>query len=518
MLWLLSGCQLVLGDFTVDSSEGRQTPVFGDVCAPDTFRCTGAQLQRCSDDRASWVTVETCPDADHCDPTAAACRTCTPGQWACNGAALESCDPNSHWTVSSTVCPSAALCVLAGDRSTGTCGATACGPAGAHSCDGNRLLRCSAGLDARELVDRCGSAALCDAAKADVQARSAGRGTCTPPTCLIGTYRCDGASVERCRDDETAWDPVTTCDDAASCNPLTGDCSACSPGDAACSGRELWVCGESGFAKADTCATPELCNGMTGACENSQCSKPGATRCNADEGVVELQECGNDQRWATREVCASTALCSESVGVCIAPACSVGAVRCFGQVHQTCSDDLTHWVDDMTCPAGQSCDADGCKPACTSATGGANAYRCDGATLERCASDGAWEPQNRCVTNRRCDATGHACLAPACGGPVLGDYKCFGDQNLNVCSDSRETFTDFYTCPTGTVCDADPAVGSGRPSCDACRALQYSCADGTSGMELHLCTADGTAAPLVSQCPGGCSVSADNLPSCVQMP
>jgi hypothetical protein len=382
----------------------------------------------------------------------------------------------------------------------------------------NGLMRCSAGLDTLELVDRCGSAHLCDAAKANDQVLAGGRGTCVPPTCLVGTYRCDGAALERCRDDETDWDPVTTCDDTTSCNPLRGDCSPCSPGDATCSGQELWLCGANGFARADTCAAPELCDAAVGRCDAPACDTPGATRCNADD--VELEECGNDLRWAVREVCSTADLCSESASACLAPACGQGAVRCLGQTHQHCSDDLTHWIDDMTCPDGQSCDVDGCHGKCTDAKGGGlNAYRCDGATLERCGSNGNWEPQNRCATRELCDPVSHVCLAPACGGAALGNYRCFGDQNLKQCTAARDAWADFYTCPSGTFCDANPAVGSGRPTCDACRALKYSCVTDASGAaELHICNADGTAAPLVARCPGGCSVSSSNVPVCAQMP
>jgi hypothetical protein len=513
LLALLSGCQLVFGDFTLDTGGGRGNLAFGDACAPDSFRCLGKELQKCADDRASFVTIQTCADADHCDPTAAACRTCTPNQWACNGAQLESCDPSSRWVAMGAPCPSPALCLLAGDRGSGTCGATRCSPAGAYSCMGNGLVRCPPELDAPKLVERCGSPLLCDATKANAQAAAGRRGTCVPPACLEGTYRCDGATLERCRDDETDWDPVMTCDEAASCNPLSGDCSACSDGDAACAGNELWRCRPSGFALAETCATPELCNAALARCDEPECSSPGETRCNAQE--LQLEECGNDLRWAVREACVTAALCSASAAACLPPACAQNAVRCLGQQHQKCSNDLTHWVDDERCPDGQACDPDGCHPKCT-ATAGVNAYRCDGAMLERCTEDGSWEPQNRCATHELCDPTNHVCLAPTCAD---GDYRCFGDQNLKHCGAGRDQWEDFRTCPTGTFCDANPAVGTGQPTCDACRALKYDCETDASGSdELHFCNADGTDAPLVARCPGGCSVSADNVPTCVQMP
>lgn len=511
MLSLLSGCQLVFGDFTVDT-KGRSALVFGDACAQDTFQCVGNELQKCSDDRSAWVTIETCANADQCDPTAVTCRTCTPNQWACNGAQLESCDANSHWVAMGAPCPSPELCLLAGDRGSGTCGATRCAPEGSYSCMGNGLMRCPASLDLPELVDRCGSALLCDATKANAQAVSGGRGTCVPPTCLVGTSRCDGLTVERCRDDETDWDPVMTC--VVNCNPLNGNCSACSPGQFACSGDELWTCGTNGFALADTCATPELCDAQLGQCDAPECDTPGATRCNAQD--LQLEECGNDLRWAVREVCSTAALCSASAAACLEPACTQGAVRCLGQVRQKCSDDFSHWVDVETCSDGQTCDPDGCKRGCTAEQEGVNAYRCNGATLERCASNGNWEPQNRCASPTLCDFVNHVCLAPTC---VAGDYRCFDDHDLKRCTENSDGWADHRNCPTGTFCDANPAVGSGQPSCDTCRALKYDCESDANGLpELHFCNADGSAAPLVARCPGGCSVSSDNVPTCTQMP
>ncbi|HTQ05434.1 MAG TPA: hypothetical protein VMI54_16335 [Polyangiaceae bacterium] len=500
----------MFGDFTIEPDQQKAPTAFGDTCEPDTFMCNGATLQRCSDDRKSWTPVATCTDADHCDPTSAACRPCSPGEWACNGATLESCGPNLRWTpATSGPCASPELCSVSGDRSTGGCIMPACDTPGGHVCDGNRLLRCSAGRDALVLVDRCGSNDLCDASKADAQARAGGLGTCVPPVCLAGTFACDGATLEHCLDDETGWEALTYCDDASSCNPLTGDCTPCSPGDAACSGSELWVCGANGFAKSKTCDAPELCDAGNKTCDPSDCSVPGATRCDTTAGLTALEECGNDRRWTVRDACSNSALCSEETSACVPPACASGEVRCLGQVHQTCSGDLTHWVDDQTCAAGQSCDPDGCHGPCT-----AGAYRCDGALLELCKT-GSWETQNRCATAALCDATMRQCNPPICGG-TLGNFMCgVSDQNLKTCSDGRDAWDDFRTCPPGTFCDADSAVVAAQPTCDACQALVYTC-DGYGN--LHLCSADGTASPVVATCPGGCSVSSDNMATCAQMP
>jgi hypothetical protein len=499
MLLFVTGCQLVFGDFMLERSPAP----LGDSCLPDTFRCTGERLEVCSDDRQSWALVEQCEDADHCDPAAPACRECAQDQWACNGALLESCDGAGHWQTQPAPCESADLCTVATDRGSAACRTPACPQAGAYSCDENRLLRCSPDLDQLVLVDRCGSRMLCDATKAQAQAQGGVRGTCVPPVCLAGTFACDGATLERCRDDETDWEVLATCSDATSCNPLAGACTPCMPGDTACSGAELWVCGASGFAKAATCATPELCDPVAGACEPPGCAKPGAVRC-VNSDVTELEECGNDGRWAVRDACASRPLCSESAGACLPPACGPGDARCLGQVRQKCSGDLTHWVDGETCSDGLSCDPDGCHTGCTEGT-----YRCDDSMLELCVA-GSWAAQNHCATPALCDAVNHLCQNPTC---VAGEFMCSGTI-MTECTAGRDGLMDFLTCSDSTYCDPDPAVGTGLPTCDACEPLSYSCLNGN---ELHLCNADGTAAPLVAACPGGCSV-AGNVPTCVQMP
>ncbi len=384
-----------------------------------------------------------------------------------------------------------------------TCTTSPCG-AGEYTCSENRLLRCSPTRDQLLLVDRCATAALCDADKATTQAQNGGRGTCVPPVCLAGTFACDGATLQRCNDDQNGWEPLTTCSDATSCNPLTGDCTPCTSGDAACSGSTLLRCGSTGFTQAAVCAAPELCDPNEKRCQKPECSVPGAVRC-ATGDLTSLEECGNDFRWAVREVCTSRALCSESAARCLPPACEPGETRCLGQVLQVCSGDLTHWTDQQTCAPDATCDPTGCLA--TPCTEGA--VRCNDATIERCVS-GAWAPQNRCLSGALCDSGSQRCQLPECDASH-GDFSCSG----TIVSQCQAGVSyEFNTCAAGLFCDADPAVGSGIPSCDACEPLAYSCVNGN---ELHRCVADGTSAPLVERCPGGCSLSGD-VPSCAQMP
>jgi hypothetical protein len=496
ILLLSTGCQLVLGDFTL---EGTPTPPakLGSACAPNTYRCTGNQLETCSPDRGSWAPVAECASADQCDPAAGACRPCTFGELACNGATLETCDASGRWQAQGTPCESAELCHVALDRNLQTCAASPCPPGDGHSCTGNRLERCSEGRDQLLLVDRCGSPALCDPAQADAASAPGVLGTCQPPTCHFGQFACDGATLERCNDEQNGWTALLTCPDAASCNPLAGDCTPCTPNDTACSGADLLRCGTNGFSRAAHCATVELCNAALGRCDQPACSRPGALRCTAD-APPRLEECGSDLRWHQRDACAAPALCSVSAGRCLPPACDPEDTRCFGQELQACSDDRSRWVLKRTCAANEVCDPTGCLPApCAEGD-----TRCNDRAFERCAS-GAWVAEQRCDAPGLCDrAVG--CSMPECDSSH-GDYSCRG-AILSECT--QGIATDLWTCPSDEVCDPD--LGD----CMACQPFAYECVNDT---ELHRCLADGSDSPLVMNCPGGCRLSGSG-PVCAQMP
>ena len=498
ILLLATGCQLVLGDFTLQGTPSEPAVTLGAVCAPNTYRCDGSQLETCSSDRKAWDDVAACGSPDQCDPTAGTCRTCAFGEFACNGTVLQTCDAMGHWQAQATPCDSPELCHVAADRKSGSCVQSPCGPGPGHTCSGNRLEGCSPSRDQVLLLDRCGSSLLCDAAKADAQTAAGVLGTCQPVACSFGQFACDGVTLERCNDDQSGWTPLATCDDAASCNPLTGDCTPCAPGDTVCSGDELWRCGPSGFAQVTKCAAVELCNAGAGRCDKPACSRPGAVRCTAGE-PPHLEECGNDLRWNAREACASLALCSESAGRCLPPACDIDETRCVGQELRGCSADRSHWVVTRTCASNEVCDPSGCLPApCVEGN-----LRCNDESFERCVS-GAWAPQHRCDAPGLCDKT-QGCLPPECDSSH-GDYSCNADGILTQCA--AGIATELLTCQKPQVCDPD------LPGCVACQPLAYACVNDT---ELHRCLADGSDSPLIMNCPGGCTLSG-NTPACAQMP
>jgi len=375
-LLLPLSCQALLGDFAVDDAPAAPDVELGVACKPNAFRCTGPELETCASDRRGYTHVETCSDANHCDPTAGGCRACLAGEWACNDAKLESCSPVGEW-VTGGDCGSSTLCYVSADRRLGSCDPPSCGAAGAHECRSGLLLRCAEGRDGFRLADRCTSDATCDAAKADAQARMAGSGTCV----------------------ESLPEP---CEDAS--------------------------------------------------CETTTCSEPGALRCVTGD-LTTLERCGNDGKWAVSAACASSALCSETAGRCLEPACELGETRCLGQARQSCSDDLTRFATDETCASEEQCTPGGCvKGSCTEGT-----FRCNGPSLEECQA-GRWHAEERCATAALCDASVPVCFEPTCGGR-LDDFRCTG-QSLEQCMPGRTGWADFRYCPGGC------RIESGVPICD----------------------------------------------------
>jgi hypothetical protein len=97
--------------------------------------------------------------------------------------------------------------------------------------------------------------------------------------------RCNGAELERCRDN--AWRPFDHCTTAAQCDAVSGTClgAVCEPGSFQCVtpgasplpaaegesrlGLTLQICNTSGtgFQRVESCADLELCDDVHGQCD-----------------------------------------------------------------------------------------------------------------------------------------------------------------------------------------------------------------------------------------------------------
>jgi hypothetical protein len=237
----------------------------------------------------------------------------------------------------------------------------------------------------------------------------------------------------RCSEAQERLVLADRCTSAATCDAAQADAQAVALG---------WgTCVES---------VPEACE-SDASCTSQACAAPGEVRC-MSEDLTLLQACGNAQRWTAHGACATQALCSAEVARCLAPACEPYERRCFGQVNQICSADLSRWVDDLTCAAHELCTPAGCAPAvCTN-----DGFRCNGPSLERC-SDNRWVAVHRCATAALCNAAG-SCAEPECGAE-LGDYRCQRDS-LEQCAPGRDGWNFFKDCPGGC------RIESGVPICN----------------------------------------------------
>jgi hypothetical protein len=516
-LLLQAGCQLLLGDFTVDGSANGSchsgaAQCFGNVlqtcksgawknqavcgseklcdakngmclqptCGSGERRCQGAQLEICNATRDDWAPLEMCATASRCSTTTGTCtdQPCQPGTKQCNGATLQSCNADqSGWTdVLNGQCASAALC----NKDTGQCDTPMCA-AGDFNCAGAELQTCNATLSGWTTVQSCDSDALCDKTN-----HTCKTGQCTSP----GQFRCDeSGALEKCAPDLTDWLPVDTCMSATYCDAVHGTCTAqpCTPGTYQCDGATLDVCTTTAWKPVVTCTTPGICQQTLGkgltACVAAAC-KAGDTICDG----VQPKICNADltDYRDNGPACVTADLCVN--GTCSPPSCDPMATTCTGAQPKICNTGRTDYVaNGAPCASAALCNPS--TGTCGDQKCFAGQLRCDPANptyLETCNADLTdWNttPCAICVTKELCTASLSAgscdatsCMAPSCNP---GDTLCGGtgtDQGkvLQLCNDGRTGYTSCQTCATPELCTASLSTKPFVCSSSAC--TQPSCA------------------------------------------
>jgi len=437
--WFLPACQVALGDFTIDTSQLAVS------CESGSTRCAGHELQSCVSGN-QWRVLATCASADLCNLTNLSCTPCTPGSYQCSAAQPQLCDAGSHWTAATPApCASASLCDVPEDGSAAKCLPPGCPVAGQLQCLDGHLQRCPLDQKSWQDVEICGSSALCDVERANQQVAAGKPATCVLPTCSAGQFNCDTGSPQPCKADRTGWDPATTSCAGMTCNPATGDCSACQVGSAACSGRNLERCDGSAW-RSTACSSVLSCNSApVPSCDPPSCT-PGEFRCNETSA---LERCRSDgTKWEPIEQCINRVLCNPKATRCETPRCPIaGAKRCQSNTQQACRADLTGWDDLSTCSASGSCDPElGClDTACKAGT-----YRCNDVSLEAC-TNGSWARLATCQTADLCDAAHHVCTPASC---APGERQCQGNV-LRRCNAALDGWDELETCNGATVCSPD---------------------------------------------------------------
>ena len=354
------------------------------------------------------------------------------------------CTPERTW-VPEFQCANQAACSVTPDKSAGACAATdpRCTEPGLYVCDGTQLFRCSEAQDRLIPVESCESAAHCNAAAANEQAKTGFLGTCLTP-CEPNAIRCVGAEFQRCSADGT-WAPVMACASPNACSARVGStgCEPCAPGALECNDGELRRCAPdsaSGWEIVQDCGVARLCNEAEGRCVAGFCPRAGQTECNPKDG---LRRCIPDQSdWNTIDICAGDLYNAPDVK-CNLPACEEDARRCWEGAFQRCNESLRSWDTLQVCEDGETCSLDGCSPTpCTD-----DEFRCNDLYLERCAN-GVWEREQRCATAALCNATDKLCEPPQCEASA---YVCDG-ATLKRCNVDR-TGQIEADCGQGKVCD-----------------------------------------------------------------
>jgi len=454
-------CTLTLAD--PDAATARGSLCVPPVCVPaDSYQCTGPVLERCRPDLTGWDQIDTCVDPYQCNTNQRACTgPCTPGDLQCSGAALEYCTDAQVWAHSED-CVNASLCAVAPNPDTGLfeggCVDPVCDTPGEFQCNGAVLQRCYPDQTAWEDIESCRSSALCNA----IDAR------CDPIGCEpAGGLQCNPenpSELRRCPEDLVMWESVTVCASTEACNtdPNGPSCvSQCPDPPVQCNGAVNELCsgitGQPVWTGQATCRTPELC----------QCGIDGT--CN---GVLAAD------------------------GVCHDPVCggTLGSTRCTGTNLETCQAGRNGWSVTQNCGSASMClPGTYVNPFydngyCAVCSVGSE-RQCDGTTLRTCTSDRrAWMSSTTCTIGPGCINSG---TMDYCADCAATDVRCVSGST-QVCG------TDFHwgaTTPCAVAC-----VGSGNNSyCADCAASHTRCV----GSDLQSCGSDqrwGTTTPCSLGC------------------
>lgn len=262
-----------------DASRGRCTLT---PCLVGERQCNGDEYRVCT--ASGWDVLQTCPSGGPCDPQAGCLATsCAPNEYRCDGAQLERCNVERNGWIPVQTCATAGLCNVAAKR----CDTPVCVPGAARCTRAGALERCNTESSGWDLVADCtattptpvgpAASALCD---------PSGPGQCLPfAVCTDDTLRCNAAVLERCRGN--VWHPYAHCATPAQCDAAGGTCrdAACEPGSFRCVnpadpatplpdeasplGLELQTCNAqgTGYEAVKLCGTLELCDAPHGQCD-----------------------------------------------------------------------------------------------------------------------------------------------------------------------------------------------------------------------------------------------------------
>jgi hypothetical protein len=284
-------------------------------CAPGRYLCDGANLMLCGANRTGYLDrIDTCMTARHCDATAGRCSVapCSVGVHQCSGDEYQVCT-ELGWQVEKR-CDANAPC----DTRSG-CQPAQC-RANEYRCTGDLLERCNVERTGWIPVETCATEALCDVAAK----------RCDKPVCAPGESRCaPTGQLQRCNPERDGYSTQSDCavlanlapgvDASAACDPsAAGRCLAvasCENGALRCNGAELERCRDNAFHPFARCSTPAQCDAVNGGCIAPVC-EPGEYRCVTPGAPPTPVEDTGQRRGATLEVCNDAGTAFQTVRAC----------------------------------------------------------------------------------------------------------------------------------------------------------------------------------------------------------
>jgi hypothetical protein len=258
------------------------------------------------------------------------------------------------------------------------------------------------------MTKQCETAALCTVT-ADGKA-----GACVASPCGKSDYACNGAVLQKCKDDRTGYEDSLTCASPALCDASNARCidKICTTANAyQCFGQDLKQCAPdfTAWKAVTTCPAGQYCNGGANPGCLTQCPA-NPLRCN---GKV-LEHCATATGWTTQATCSTNDLCS----------CAITDPDGAGPLTSSCLNGLYK---------------DGCgNVVCGGTLAG---YQCKGAELQKCqAGRNGWDKSATCGAANLCypgespSYSSGYCLT--C--PTAGELAC-NSSTLRVCSADRKT-------------------------------------------------------------------------------
>ena len=441
-----------------ESGVSCGTPICGGTL-PE-YRCNPDNpllIEQCAPDRASWVTVATCVQGQHCDvgldgQGPPQCDVCEPDAYSCSSTGdLRRCASSGQRLITLQACGAPNRCEVTSGGEQGRC--VPC--VGSETrCDGGDLLSCAQGE--WELEQRCEAEGCQDVPGDNDYCR-----VCRAPA----EQRCDGPNtLLTCNADQTTWVASQTC--AAGCqeNGLQDYCRECEPNTAECSqdGRSRRVCSVDGrWQQFDRCGNNGRCidSGSSDYCDTCQ---PGTASCT---GENRRQVCWEGGRPGAIEICPEDEpFCLNPGGRCVqclpsaAPQCENSTTR------RVCSANGS-WVAGPCAGATPACLNGECVPCAPGTT------QCTGTTLSGrrvCDATGRWRGDN-CA-----EAGSDVCLMGECVACHPGQARCTTDGR-EVCSEVG--VWESAACAQGELCidgncqqcadGSARCTGSGREECVA---------------------------------------------------